>query len=156
TAGEQVQAPVKPREQGLRREEPDAGCCQLDRQWQTVQVVGDGRDAGRVLLGDLEVRVNLTRPLQKEAYRCVAHQVAGRWQPLGVGDIKRGNRDFPVSAQAWSLAAGDQKLELRANGEQLGQLWRGVDQMVEVVQQQEQVFVPQVFNQHFQQRVVTR
>jgi hypothetical protein len=78
--------------------------------------------------------------------RLVLRQQAGvgALQAPLVRDRQRPHRVFLLSGEVQRFPARHQHLDLRAGGEQPGDVWRGLDHLLEVVEQQQQPLVQQV------------
>ncbi len=115
-APEQVEPGAEPLEDLRRRERRRARGRQLDRERERVEPPAQ--------LGDLVGRLEL-RPLAEQRHR------------LGGGERRHGELDLAVDAQA--LAARDEDGEVRARGDERGQLGRRRDDLLEVVDEEQEL-----------------
>ena len=143
-AGQQAEPLVKPRRQGLRRQQPDPGRGQLDGQRQPVQPAADLRDRRRVAAGQLEARVRGVRPLGEQAHRGVAPQLFGVRGRAGGRDRQRRHRELVLAGQPQHRPAGHQHHQARSGRQQPGQQRSRPQHLLEIVQRQQQPPGPQV------------
>ena len=66
SAGQYIESMLQTCQQGLRRKQPDASGCQLDRQGKSVQVNTHFRNGTSVGLRQLKIRLDGLRTLHKE------------------------------------------------------------------------------------------
>ena len=135
------------RPQALRerrgRERAQPGRRQLDRQRQTVQAGADLRDRGGILRGQGKARVGGLGARGEERDRLVAGNVGQRLVTGGSGSGSGRHREVLLARHAEHGPAGHERLQPRAGAQEVGDVRRGVDDLLEVVQHQEQVFRPQ-------------
>ena len=118
---------VQPLEQRVRREYPDARRGELDREGQVVEPTADLR-ADRVV--DIDVLGRHRRPLPEQLH-------GGR---LG----QRRQRVLPLGGDAQQLAARHDRTHSRTRREQRRDVAGGPDHLLEVVQQEQALGVPEM------------
>ena len=123
-APEQVEPGAEPLEDLRGRERLRARGRQLDRERERVEPPAQ--------LGDLVGRVEL-RPLAEQRHR------------LGGGERRHRELDLAVDAQA--LAARDEDGEVRARGDERGQLGRRRDDLLEVVDEEQELALADVLGE---------
>ena len=128
-AGEERQAPVEPGEQLLRIEQREARRRELDRERKPVEPAADLADCRR----RAERGGDRARALDEE--------------DLGVGVPKRLNRVAPLRLDVQRLAARDEHLRVGRAADQRGHRRRGLDDLLEVVEEHEQALIRDVLDQ---------
>jgi hypothetical protein len=71
-------------------------------------------------------------------------------------ETKWGNRDLALSGDPEADAAGDQHRHVGTGAEEVGHVWGGLDDLLEVVEQEQEALVAQDRLQSLDQRRVTR
>ena len=122
--GEKLQRVLEPGEDPRRGEHLDPRRRQLDRERQAVEVVTDLRARGQVCLVRLESRAHGARPLEEHAQGVVA--------------FERPERQLLLAADAQPCAARDHGLHARARGDDRAERGRGLDDLLEVVDDEQQ------------------
>jgi hypothetical protein len=84
-----------------------------------------------------EVRPAGARALEKQRDRRILRQPVEGWQGRGSGQPERLHDDLLLAPQAQALPACDQDLQPGGGGQQHGNLWRGVQQVLDVVEEQQ-------------------
>ena len=153
-AGRQQPEPVaQPGADLLRRQDPDPGRGQLDRQRQAVERPADRGDGGRVLRTDGKSRARRGAPVREQADGLVTERVPGR-RVRARGRHRQG-RHPPggLARHAQRLAARHEYRQPRRAGQQPpDHLGTRVDQVLAVIQGQEQPARPQGVGERIQQR----
>ena len=100
-----------------------------------------------VLWRKLKIRFRRPRPLAEQLDRRAAPQVGiglfGR-QPVDIGQLQRRDGEFVLAIHPQHLPAGDQHLEARRRGEQIGNQRGSRHNLLEVIQRQQQMPPAQV------------
>ena len=130
-------------QQGLRREQLDAGCRQFDSQRQPLQTGADCRHGTRISCGQLKIGLDGPSSLQEKRHGRHLRQVLAFGKLWEIGDSQGGYGEFVFSRQMQGSTAGDQHVQAGARSEQDGECCRGSYHLLKVVQQQEQVVVTQ-------------
>jgi hypothetical protein len=141
----------QPGQQGLRREQLDAGSGQFDGERQAIQVctnLSESRGVGR---GHLERRLNSLGTLEEEGNGGIVRQgiYGGKLFKIRERQWRNGKLVFPLDVQGG--ATGDQDAEVWATGQQVRQLWCRWQELLEVVEQEQQVLVSQKCFEEVQQ-----
>ena len=100
TSGEQTQLVVQSLVQLSGTEKPDAGCSQLDRQWEPIEPAANVRHIGNIRFVQLEVWTNLFGPLDKERDRFDPGNVLHRRNHAGLGHGERVDVNFLLAPQS--------------------------------------------------------
>ena len=137
-AGKRQQASFEPREQRGRRQQLDARGGQLDRHRQAVEPRADFDDRGRVFLGQHEVGSCRDRALHEQRDRRALCELVDMREiaPLGQGQRRDGILALGVHVE--HRTARDEHLQPRRTLEQLGDERRGVGDVLEVVDDEQQ------------------
>src|SRR3954451_2326430 len=69
----------EPRQQGIGREQPDTGGCQLQCQWQSLQLPADGSDGAGIFGRQRKPWRDVLSTLDKESHRSHASNASQRW-----------------------------------------------------------------------------
>ena len=120
--GEELERVVEAVAQSFRSEQADARSGELEREWESVEAPADLRDRFGVIL-TTEARARRLG--------------AGREERDGIGCGQRLDGIEALSGDAERNATRDEKLEPRAAGDQRGHVGRGVDDLLEVVEDEE-------------------
>ena len=128
-ADQDGQPPIEPVEQFGGGEHPHARRRQLNRQRDAVERVADPLDGLLVVWRDLEVRLDGVRALDEEVDR------------LLIGE--RLDVEALLAADAQQHPAGDQDRELRGVREQCGESRRGVHDLLEIVEDEQDAALAQ-------------
>jgi hypothetical protein len=121
---------LQPSEDARRGEHLDPRRGKLDRERQAVEVNADLRARGQLRAVRQEVREHGARPLAEQAQR-------------GVGS-ERPERKLLLAADAQPSATCDHSLDARARGDDRTEKGRGVDDLLEVVDDQQQLSIGDV------------
>jgi hypothetical protein len=90
----------------------------------------------------------------KRATRRVRRQLVERQRAVGHGHGQRRNRVDVLAGETQHDPAGDQEPQARASAQRLGQLGCGVDEVLQVVEQQQQAAVAEERDQALAERPV--
>ena len=132
--GQQRQPLLQPGQQGNGRQHVDPGGGQFDRQRQAVEAAADRGGRGRV---NGQIRVLGERAGGEERDRRGGAQRRLGWL-LGLsGHRQRRDGDHLFAGEAQPRPAGRQYRQRRADGKEIGDQWRGVDHLLEVVQHEQ-------------------
>ena len=64
---------------------------------------------------------------------------------MRVGERERRNRKFVLAVHAQNRTAGDERLDLRRGGEQIGNEWRSGNDLLEIIEDEQEIFRAQKF-----------
>jgi hypothetical protein len=129
------------RQEGLRRQEPDAGGSQFEGQRQPIQVHTQFGNRSCIGGSELKAGEQAACPLHEESHGRRLGDVLGS-QVLGEirqGEGSHGKDLFGLHMQQRS--ARHQDPELRADREEVLDLWSSGHDLLEVIEQQQQAFV---------------
>jgi hypothetical protein len=127
---------------------PQADRGQLQSQRDALQRLAQPRDRGVVVGGQPEARDGRGRPVQEQGDRVVAGECLRRGQLVRVRNRQRGHGQDVLAGDAQRLSAGGQHVQLRARAQQLvDQDGAGIDQVLAVVQDEQQVPAGEVVGQ---------
>ncbi len=132
----------------MRREQLDAGSGQFDSQGQAIETgadFGDGTSVGR---GHLERGLDCPGALEEEGNGGIVRQgIYGR-KLFQIGERQWRNGKLVFALDVQHGTAGDQHFQLRARGQQVGQVRGCWQNLLEIVEDEQQVLV---FQEGFQQ-----
>ena len=117
-AGEQVEPLLEPAEDRLRREQLHARGRELDREREPVEAAADPGHRGRVLVRELEARLDRLRPVDEELDGRRARERAVA-VAVRLGQRERRHRELALLAQAQRGLARHERGQARCGGEQL-------------------------------------
>ena len=123
----------------MRGEHLDERRGQFDRQRQAIEARADFGDGGSVGIGHGEVRLDGLRPLDKETHGLVLTQRLNRGQMGWIGKWQRCERIFPLTIGMERSPTCRQHFETGHLGKQLGDELGGINDALDVVQDDEQV-----------------
>src|SRR5581483_10372271 len=135
-AREQLERALEPSCHRLRREELRARGRELEREREPVQPVADLGHGRRALLGELEPRVDRTRPRREQPNRVVRDDLLEG--ACRARRRQRGDRVLVLGGQPQRRAAGRQHAEAGRAAEELRDPRRRVDQLLEVVEHEQE------------------
>ena len=153
---EQPEAAAQAILQLVGREQPEACGGQLDRKREPVEPCADLRHRGRVVVRQVEVRLNLAGALDEQPDGLVLARRSGRERAPAVRERQRRHGEHVLTPHPERLAARDEDRELRAALEQLRDTVGGGHHLLEVVEDQQHAPRPQLLLQRLEQRPVTR
>ena len=113
-AGEQLEAPLEPGEQRLRREQLRARGRELDRERQAVEADADLGDRGRVRGRHGEVGLDRLRALDEERDRVVLRELLELRQVRRVGQAERRHLELVLAGEPERRAARGEQLHAGA------------------------------------------
>ena len=126
-----------------RKQGPDPGCGQFQGERQALKPSADLRDGGTIVAGQREVRFDGLRAAEEQVDRWVRGQEMDRQPVCHIGCRQRRDEVFVFAAESKGRPAGDEHLQLRALGDEIGnQAGRRCD-VFEVVQQQQHPAIAQ-------------
>src|SRR6266487_3873653 len=134
---------VEPPEQGLGGQQFAPRRCQLQGQWQSVQLDADLGDRRRVVLRKDKIGLHRLRTLNEKRDRPVVQQLLMRWQVQRIGQGERRHRKLVFPLHMQYCPAGHQDLEGGTGQQQFHQGGRGCEDLLKIIQQQQEVFVAQ-------------
>ena len=117
---------------------------ELERERQAVEASADGGDRGGVLLRQLEAGGYLPGALHQEPHGGYPLDVPDRRHPREVGHGERLDGVLPFAPHAQGRPARNQNLQEGAGREQGRDLGSGFQEVLEVVEHEQQVFLLQV------------
>ncbi len=135
------------------REHTQPGCRQFNRQRQTVQTGADLRDRCGILHVQGKTGIGGLGAPGEERDRLVAGNVGQRLVP-GFRQGQRTHRKVLLTRHTEHGPAGHERLQLRARAQEVGDVWRGFDDLLEIIQHQEQVFRSQCGGELLRRRTV--
>ncbi len=127
---------VEPRQQRVRREQLDARRRQLERQRQPLQPPTDRRDRDRVRIGEGELGAGGPAARHEEARGGGSGDIDRARLP-GIGHSQRRQRELVLAGEAQRGPARHQDPQPGAVRQQIGDERRGLQQVLEVVQDEE-------------------
>src|SRR5205807_7828971 len=134
------------------RQEFAPRCRQLNRQWQPVQSDADLGYSSCVVLRKDKLGLHRLRTLNEKGDRRVVQQLLVRWQVERIGQGERRNRKLVFTLHVQYRSAGHQDLDGWTGQEQFNQRGRGFEYLLEIIQQQQEVFVTQERFERLEQR----
>ncbi len=146
-SGQEGQAGAEAGQQGGGREKADPRRGQFQGQGQPVQAADDPGHRGRVFRGQMETGADRLGPGHEQGHRLAGFNGGFRWSLRR--QAQRGHRELPLSVQAQGGAGGDQQVQARSLAQPLRGLGAGLQELLEVVQDQQQAPGPQVLAQPF-------
>ena len=156
STGKDGQATFQPFLKGVRRQESDPRRGELDGQRQPIEALADGDDGGSVLLGQREVGHDGACSLHEEVDRGHEGELGQRQNPFLRRQGQGRHRNLVLGAHLEWLPARHQHREPRARRQQLGELRRRVEDLLEIVEDQEQPLRCQERLDRPQQRLTSR
>ncbi len=135
------------------REQAQPGCRQFDRQRQTIQTGADLGNRGGIPRVQGKGGVGGLSAHGEERDRLVANNVRQRLVP-GFRQRQRRYRGILLTRHPEHCPAGHECLQARARAQEVGDVWRGFDDLLEIVEDEEQVFRPQRGGELFRRRPV--
>jgi hypothetical protein len=129
------------RQQRRRRQQTDLGRRQLDRQGQPIQALTNRRDGESVGLGEGEGGVGRASPGHEEAHRLILAD--GRWRRGRVGQRQRGDGVRLLAGEPQHCSAGGEDGEVGTGAQQIGDERCRVEDVLEVVQDQQRLPLPE-------------
>src|SRR5260370_30082668 len=143
---------VEPTEQRLGRQQFDTRRCQLQGQRQPVQADADLGYSSRVVLRKDKLGINQLRTRNEKGDRRVVEQLLMCWQVKRIGQGERRNRKFVFTLHVQYRSAGHHDLDRWTGQEQFNQRGRGFEYLLEIIKQQQEVFVTQESFERLEQR----
>jgi hypothetical protein len=142
-AGQEREATLQPRDERCRREDARPRRRQLDRQRQPVEAPAEGGDGGGVGIGQREGRIGGAGTLDEERDRRSLRQDV-ETGPCLVGRQWEG-RDgvLLLAGEAEPRPARRQDVQGGAGGEESGEVRGGLDEMLQVVENQQELAIVQ-------------
>ena len=132
---ERVQRGREPVQQRGRVQQPGPGGGQLDGQRQALQAATDLSHRRCVAFGEGKAGPHRAGPVHEQRHRRGGLQLRDQGS-AGTGRQRR-DRVFPLGPQPEHRTAGGQDRQLRAAGQQLAQVGRDLDHLLQVVQDQQ-------------------
>ena len=145
---------ARSRRASLGGEDLDPGRGQLDGQREPVEAGADLGDGGRVVVGHRKPGLDGRGSLDEQGHGLELRQPLDRGEMLGVGEPEGWNRVLALPVEAEGFPAGGQDPDLLGGRQQLADLAGGLQHLLEVVQDQEQVLVPKVVDDRLDRRAV--
>ena len=143
TSGEERKPAVETRQDGLRRKESHARRRQLDGQRETIQATTDGDDASA--FSSVSSKWLCTARARSTKRRTASEASASSRRSGRQGwELQGWDGELMLAGDVEWRPAGDQNLDIRAVGEEVGDERRRVDDVLEVVEHQEQASRPQI------------
>ncbi len=115
-----------------------AGRGQLDREGEAVQPGAQRADRGGVVVRQGEARVDRGGALDEELDGGVSHNTAGRDRPGRFRDDEGSKRKLVLGPQAKRLTTGHEDAQSGATLDELGDRGGGVQDLLEVVEDEEE------------------
>ena len=143
-AAEELEPLPEAREQRLRRQQLDPGRGELDRERQPVEPDAELRDRRRVLVRHGEARRDRARSLEEERHRLVPGERLERRQRGRIRQRERRNREGVLRGDAQRRAARHEHLYAGRGIEQVADRPRGVEQLLEVVEDEQHALARKV------------
>ena len=143
---ERVESLLHPSQQVAGMEQRQTGGGQLEGERHAVQPRAELPDGARVLCGQCELRVRLLGSLEQERDRRHAGQGV-EVARSALGQAEGPDRDDLLAAHAKRRLAGHEDAAQWRRGRQLGHLRRGVEHVLEVVEDQQHPPLPHEFPQ---------
>src|SRR6266699_3995157 len=142
----------QPLQQSWQRQQLETSGCQFNCQGQTIETPADLDNKRGLLIGELKCGLNLPRSCKEEGDRSIARQCCAVRQGLWIRQGERLHRKHLLAAYMQHFTTGHQSREMRTASQQLCQLWRGFHHLLEVVQHEQEVPLPQCHLQLLQRR----
>src|SRR6266567_2150308 len=133
---------VETPQQGLGRQQFAPRRCQLQGQGQPVQLDTDLGYSSRVVLRKDQVGLHHLRALHEQGDRRVVQQFLMSWQVKRIRQGERRHGELVFALHVQYSPAGHQDLDRWTGQQQFHQRGRGFEDLLEVIQQQQEVFVP--------------
>ena len=141
TARQQRQPALQAGVELIGRQDVHSGRRQLDGERQSVQPGTDVRDQRGGRRVDLEGRVMLAGPFDKEPARIGGQQLGGGGR--GAGQRHRLHRQLALPRHPQRGAAGHERRDPRRRGQQRGHLRTGVQNLLEIVEHEQELLAAQ-------------
>ncbi len=146
-AAQERKTALQPGQQGRRSEEGDAGGGQLDGEWQALQPGADLRHGRGVRQAQGEVGPGRLGTPDEESHRRTRGEILEARGRRRVQQRQRGDDKDVFAGEAQHLAAGGEDLQVRSNGQEVGEERGRLDHLLDVVEQQQDVAWAQVGGQ---------
>ena len=125
----------------------------LDRKRKSVEPGTDLRDRRSVLARQLELGLHRLRAREEELHRLVRRKNRRRLGLAKVGHGERRHGIFVLAREVKRRAARDECLQIRCRGEKRANSRAGIEELLEVVEDEEEVLVAQVVLQRLGERL---
>ena len=135
---------AQPAEHRLGSQDPDPSRGELDRQRQAVQADADLGDRRRILVRDLESGPHRPSTLDEQRDRLVLGELRQRRKVGRVRQAERRNRVLLLARHLERASAAGQDGEVRAGGEELVHRRPRPEHLLEVVEDEQRPFRPEV------------
>src|SRR6266700_3948361 len=142
----------QPLQQSWQRQQLETSGCQFNCQGQTIETPADLDNKRGLLIAELKCGLNLPRSCKEEGDRSIARQCCAVRQGLWIRQGERRHRKHQLAAYMQHFTTGHQYREMRTASQQLYQLWRGFHHLLEVVQHEQEMSLPQCHLQLLQRR----
>ena len=152
-AGEEVEPLLEPPQDRLRREQLHPSCRELDRERKTVEAPADPRHCGRVLVRELEARLDRAGAVEEELDGGRACERASALT-VRLGQGERRHRELPLLAQAQRGLARHERGHSGRRAEQLVDERRRGQHLLEVVEHEQAGIVSQPSRDRLDERHV--
>ncbi len=127
---------LEPAEQVLDCEHLDPRRCELEGERQCIEPAANCRDRRDVPRREPKVGLYVLHPFQKEAYSGSARQIGRRHGLRARFQFERADRIFPLASDTERSPAGNQHSKRRDRCQKIGNEWRGVQHLFEIVEHQ--------------------
>ena len=143
---------VEPPEQCLGWQQFAPRRCQLQGQWQPIQPDADLGYCNRVVLRECKIWLHHLRTLNEKGDRSVLQQLLMCWQVERIGQGEGRNRKLVFPLYVQGRPAGHQDIDEWTGQQQFNQRGRGLEDLLKIIQQQQEVFVTQERFERLEQR----
>ncbi len=147
---------VESSQQRCGRKDFDPRRGQLDGEGEPIQAPADLSNGDGVLRGQGEIRLHRLRSLDEEPNGVGRGNIRDAVMPIRCGEAERGDRDLTLPGDAEANAAGDQHRHVGTRAEKVGHIWSGLDDLLEVIEQEQETLAAQHRLQSLDQRLVAR
>jgi len=106
--------------------------------------VADLRHCRCILIGHHEIRARRLRPLDEQPHCIVLGQLLEAWNVLPCRQRERRHHELVLAGEVQRGPAGHEGLDITRSREQPGDMRRGLQHLLEVVQQQQHLLFAQV------------
>jgi len=138
TTGEQTQPFGEVSQEGRWREDIQAGGGELDRERQTVKATAALGDRAQFIVSWGEVRIDGERAVEEERNGIDLGYCSGRRGNVG-GERQRAHREFVLAPEVERGTTGGEDLEGRTGSEERRDRWGGLEDLLAVVEQKEEL-----------------
>src|SRR5260370_30747672 len=121
-------------QEGMWWEQVDAGCRQLDGQWEPIQASANGCYAASVGICYMEIGLDGLRPLNEEGHRRVLGQLLTPGEMGQVWQLQWRDGEIVFNTNVQNSAAGYQQLEVRAVSQEFQKFRRCRHNLLKVVE----------------------